>query len=110
MEFMTDYMEFQHQIKDLGESLCTHMVTAFKSVSTCMHTLQLLKRCGHYVVCVLFPISYCVVCHLPRFELLKLKCLSEPISNKYAEILHMFSVEIDKIEKVQYMSAMTSTT
>ena len=36
-----------------------------------------------------------------RFERLKLKCLSEPIAAKYAEVLNKFGREVDRIQKVR---------
>lgn len=51
MEFMSDYLEFQRQIKDLGDSLCVFMENTFKKVSSCMQTLKLLKRCDLHLVC-----------------------------------------------------------
>ena len=39
--------------------------------------------------------------HCPfRFERLKLKCLQEPLTAKYMEIINKFSAEIDKVQKL----------
>lgn len=42
-----------------------------------------------------------------RFERLKLQCLAEPISGKYAEVMGKFSSEIDRIQKVTPPTAYT---
>ena len=44
MEFSSDYDEFQRQISELEEQLCSFMATSFLQVESCMQTLQLLRR------------------------------------------------------------------
>ena len=50
--------------------------------------------CSPTFSCTIYGLSVC------RFERLKLKCLSEPIAAKYAEILNNFGREVDRIQKV----------
>ena len=45
--------------------------------------------------------GFAILMCMYRFECLHLKCLSEPILNKYCEVLNKFSNEIDKIQKVE---------
>lgn len=100
MEFVIDSEEFKRQIKELGDSLNIFMNNTFKKVSSCMQTLQLLKRCTSLFMYLVTLYGLIVVFTYHRFEKLNLKCLSEPILNKYCEVLGMFALEIDKIRKV----------
>ena len=47
---------------------------------------------------------------MSRFECLNLKCLVEPIFNKYCEVLGKFASEIDKVQKVNLLPILITTT
>lgn len=51
--------------------------------------------------CMVFKCSLAII----RFECLNLKCLADPILNKYCEVLGKFSSEIDRIHKVTIIIA-----
>ena len=50
--------------------------------------------------CILICIHNLHTLCLVRFERLQLKCLNDPILNKYSELLSKFSSEVDKTQKV----------
>lgn len=44
MEFAVDFGEFQRQVTELEEQLCSFVTASFSQVDSCMQSLQLLKR------------------------------------------------------------------
>lgn len=46
MEFAVDFGEFQRQVTELEEQLCSFVTASFSQVDSCMQSLQLLKRWG----------------------------------------------------------------